>query len=66
MTPSAVTVDEIRTLAKLAGLEVAPDALPLLAERISGVRAQLAAIPDAALAKVEPAFVLPLATRSGA
>lgn len=59
--PVTVTVDDVRTLAKLAGLDLAAEALPPLAERLAAVRGQLAAIPDDALAGIEPAFVLPLA-----
>jgi len=59
MTASAVTVDDVRTLAKLAGLDLAPESLALLAERLAAVRSQLAAVPDAVLAGLEPAFILP-------
>lgn len=59
MTATAVTVDDVRTLARLAGLDLAPESLALLAERLTAVRSQLAAVPDAALVGIEPTFIVP-------
>ncbi len=59
---SALVADDVRALARLAGLEVRDDDAGPIAERLSATLALLAAVPDELLADVEPAFVLPMAT----
>jgi hypothetical protein len=58
MTP--LTTDQVRALARAAGLTIRDDEIGPLTERLNATRAQLAAVPEALLAGSEPAFVLPL------
>jgi hypothetical protein len=55
-----LTVDDVRALARAAGLTIDEDQIGALTERFNAARAQLAAVPDELLAGAEPAFVLPL------
>lgn len=59
---SALVADDVRALARLAGLEVRDGDAGPIAERLTATLALLAAVPDELLADVEPAFVLPMAT----
>lgn len=60
MNPITLSADDVRPLARLAGLAVPEETLAVIAERLAATLTQLAAVPDADLADVEPAFVLPL------
>ena len=51
---------DIQALARLAGLALPEDVAALIAGRLTATLAQLAAVPDADLAGLEPAFMLPL------
>jgi hypothetical protein len=55
-----LTVEDVRVLARVAGLTIEEDEIGSLTERFNAARAQLAAVPDELLAASEPAFVLPL------
>jgi hypothetical protein len=55
-----LTVDDVRAMARAAGLTIRDDEIGPLADRFNATRAQLAAVPDEWLADSEPAFVLPL------
>jgi hypothetical protein len=57
---TTLTIDDVRALARAAGLTIEGDDIGPLTERFNATRAQLAAVPDALLAGSEPAFVLPL------
>lgn len=59
---SALVADDVRTLARLAGLTVRDEDAGAIAERLTATLAMLAAVPDELLADVEPAFVLPMTT----
>lgn len=56
----AITIDDVRAWARLAGVAFPESELATIAERLGATLAQLAAVPDEALRDVEPAFVLPL------
>jgi hypothetical protein len=58
MTP--LTVEDVRGLARAAGLTIMDDEIGALTERFNATRAQLASVSDELLAETEPAFVLPL------
>ena len=49
--------DEIVSLGRMVGLEIAPDRAETIAGRLSGVIDELDEIPDALLESVEPAHV---------
>jgi hypothetical protein len=55
----ALIADDVRALARLAGLDVRDEDAGPIAERLTATLALLAAVPDALLADAEPAFVLP-------
>jgi hypothetical protein len=57
---TTLTVEDVRALARAAGLTIADDDIDRLTERFNAARAQLASVPAALLAESEPAFVLPL------
>ena len=57
---TTLTVDDIRAMARAAGLTIREDEIGPLTDRFNATRAQLAAVPDEWLADSEPAFVLPL------
>jgi hypothetical protein len=57
---SALVADDVRTLARLAGLPVRDEDAIAIAERLTATLALLAAVPDELLADVEPAFALPM------
>lgn len=57
---TTLTVDDVRAMARAAGLTVRDDEIGPLTDRFNATRAQLAAVPDEWLAGSEPAFVLPL------
>ena len=59
---SALGADDVRALARLAGLQVRDEDAGAIAERLTATLALLAAVPDDLLADVEPAFVLPMTT----
>jgi hypothetical protein len=59
---SALVADDVRALARLAGLEIRDEDAGPIAERLTATLALLAAVPDEILADVEPAFVLPMTT----
>ena len=61
---SALVADDVRALARLAGLTLRDDDAAAIAERLTATLALLAAVPDELLADVEPAFVLPMTTPS--
>ena len=58
----ALVADDVRALARLAGLEIRDEDARPIAERLTTTLALLAAVPDELLADVEPAFVLPMTT----
>jgi hypothetical protein len=58
MTP--LTIDDVRALARVAGITIRDDEIGPLTERFNAARAQLAAVSDELLAGLEPTFVLPL------
>ena len=60
MTTITLSPADVRGLSRLAGLELPDEVLATIAERLATTLTQLAAVPDADLADVEPAFVLPL------
>jgi hypothetical protein len=60
MTTLTLTPDDVRALARAAGLTIKDDELAPLTERFNAARAHLASVPDDLLAPCEPAFVLPL------
>jgi len=64
MTTLTLTVDDVRALARAAGLTIKDDEIGPLTERFNAARAHLASVPDELLAGCEPAFVLPLGVRS--
>jgi Asp-tRNA(Asn)/Glu-tRNA(Gln) amidotransferase C subunit len=51
---------DVQALARLAGLTLPDQTVSVLTERLAAALDQLAAVPEADLAGVEPAFVLPL------
>jgi len=57
---TTLTLEDVRALARAAGLTIKDDEIGPLTERFNATRAQLASVPDALLAESEPAFVLPL------
>lgn len=57
---TTLTIEDVRVLARSAGLTIEDDEIGPLTERLNATRAQLAAVPDDLLAEGEPAFVLPL------
>ena len=57
---TTLTVENVRVLARAAGLTIKDDEIGPLTERLNATRAQLASVPDELLAGSEPAFVLPL------
>ena len=57
---TTLTVEDVRVLARAAGLTIKDDEIGPLTDRFNATRAQLAAVPDDLLAESEPAFVLPL------
>ena len=57
---ASLTVDDVRALARAAGLTIRDDEIGPLTDRFNTTRAQLAAVPDELLAESEPSFVLPL------
>lgn len=57
---TTLTVEDVRALARAAGLTIEDDEIGPLTERFNATRAQLAGVPDELLADCEPAFVLPL------
>ena len=57
---SALVADDVRALARLAGLQVRDEDAGPIAARLTATLALLAAVPDELLAGVEPAFVLPM------
>jgi hypothetical protein len=57
---SALGADDVRALARLAGLQVRDEDAAAIAERLTATLVLLAAVPDELLADVEPAFVLPM------
>lgn len=59
---TALVADDVRALARLAGLQVRDEDAGAIAERLTATLALLAAVPDELLADVEPAFVLPMTT----
>jgi hypothetical protein len=60
MTSLTLTVDDVRTLARAAGLTIKDAEIGPLTERFNAARDHLASVPDELLAACEPAFVLPL------
>lgn len=60
MTTLTLTVDDVRALARAAGLIIKDDEIGPLTERFNAARAHLASVPDDLLAACEPAFVRPL------
>ena len=62
MTP--LTVDDVRSMARAAGLTIRDDEIGPLTERFNAARSALAAVPDEWLSGCEPAFVLPLPRRT--
>ena len=61
MSIPTLTVDDVRTLARAAGLTIKEDEIGSLTERFNAARAHLASVPDDLIASCEPAFVLALA-----
>jgi hypothetical protein len=59
---TALVADDVRALARLAGLQVRDEDAGAIAERLTATLTLLAAVPDELLADVEPAFVLPMTT----
>jgi hypothetical protein len=57
---TTLTVDDVRAMARAAGLAVRDDEIGPLTDRFNATRAQLASVPDEWLTDSEPAFVLPL------
>jgi hypothetical protein len=57
---SLLSVDDVRMMARAAGLVIRDDEIGPLTERFNATRALLASVPDELLAASEPAFVLPL------
>ena len=57
---SALVADDVRALARLAGLTLRDEDAGPIAQRLNATLALLAAVPDELLARVEPAFVLPM------
>ena len=57
---TALTIDEVRALARAAGITIRDDDIGPLTERFHAARAQLSAVPDELLSDLDPAFVLPL------
>ena len=51
-----LSVEDIRTMARVAGLTVRDDEVAAIAERLSATLTVLAAVPDAVLCDLEPAF----------
>jgi hypothetical protein len=60
MTSLTLTVDDVRALARAAGITITDGEIGALTERFNAARAHLASVPDELLASCEPAFVLPL------
>ncbi|MGH7389357.1 MAG: hypothetical protein ACREM3_07835 [Candidatus Rokuibacteriota bacterium] len=62
MTPTTTPLGpaDVQALARVAGLTLPEDVLGVIGERLTATLDQLAAVADADLAGVEPAFVLPL------
>jgi hypothetical protein len=60
MTTLTLTADDVRALARAAGLSIKDDEIAPLTERFNAARAHLASVPDELLAACEPAFVLAL------
>ena len=58
MTP--LTIDDVRALARAAGITIRDDEIGPLTDRFNAARAQLASVPDHLLSGLEPSFVLPL------
>ena len=59
-TTIALRPADVHALARLAGLALSENAAGVIAERLTATLTQLAAVPDADLSDVEPAFVSPL------
>jgi hypothetical protein len=62
MTSRTVTLgaDDLRALARAAGLAPTQDELRTIAERLSGLLTQLEAVTEDELTGLEPSFVLPV------
>jgi hypothetical protein len=57
---TVLVADDVRALARLAGLQVRDEDAQAIAERLTATLALLAAVPDELLDDAEPAFVLPM------
>lgn len=57
MEGSRITSDTVRSLAKMAGLEIPDDRLEIITVRLQAIVEEMDQLDDEAMADVEPAFI---------